>query len=92
MDPKKQINKPNQDVHVWRMNGDNNGENNDRNNGGGSLILVLLRGYIPSLLFKTLVHFYLSSHFFFSFEVPSTCSFLFPHIFFLFFLSTHLLR
>ena len=47
MDPKKQINKSNQDVHVWRMNGDNNGE---------SLILLfaLLRGYIPFLLFVTL--------------------------------------
>jgi len=36
MDPKKQINKPNQDVDVWRMNGD------DGDNKGGSLILLLL--------------------------------------------------
>ena len=33
MDPEEQVNKSNQDVHVWRMNGDNNGE---------SLILLML--------------------------------------------------
>jgi len=27
MDPEEQVNKSNQDVHVWRMNGDN-GESN----------------------------------------------------------------
>ena len=41
MDPEKQVNKSNQDVHVWRMNvyGDDgdNGENN-----GESLTLRLL--------------------------------------------------
>ena len=36
MDPEEQVNKSNQDVHVWRMNGDN-GENNSE-----SLILLLL--------------------------------------------------
>ena len=36
MDPEEHVNKSNQDVHVWRMNGDN-GENN-----GESLILLLL--------------------------------------------------
>ena len=36
MDPEEQVNKSNQDVHVWRINGDN-GENN-----GESLILLLL--------------------------------------------------
>ena len=36
MDPKKQVNKSNQDVHVWRMNGD------DGDNNGESLILFLL--------------------------------------------------
>ena len=36
MDLEEQFNKSNQDVHVWRMNGDN-GENN-----GESLILLLL--------------------------------------------------
>ena len=36
MDPEEQVNKSDQDVHVWRMNGDN-GENN-----GESLILLLL--------------------------------------------------
>jgi len=36
MDTEEQVNKSNQDVHVWRMNGDN-GENN-----GESLILLLL--------------------------------------------------
>jgi len=45
MDPKKQINKPNQDVHVWRMvygdDGDNNGE---------SLILLLLFEGIQTFL------------------------------------------
>ena len=38
MDPKKQVNKSNHDVHVWRMSDDgDNGENN-----GESLILLLL--------------------------------------------------
>jgi len=36
IDPEEQVNKSNQDVHVWRMNGDN-GENNSE-----SLILLLL--------------------------------------------------
>ena len=36
MDPEEQVNKSNQYVHVWRMNGDN-GENN-----GESIILLLL--------------------------------------------------
>jgi len=36
MDLEGQVNKSNQDVHVWQMNGDN-GENNDE-----SLILLLL--------------------------------------------------
>ena len=36
MDPEKQVNKSNQDVIVWRINGDN-GENNTE-----SLILLLL--------------------------------------------------
>ena len=36
MDLEKQVNKSNQDVHVWRMNGD------DGDNNGGSLILLLL--------------------------------------------------
>ena len=36
----------------------------------------------PRILLRTLVHFYLSSHsFFFFFEVPGTCPFLFPRIF-----------
>ena len=36
MDLEEQVNKSNQDVHVWRMNGDN-GENN-----GEILILLML--------------------------------------------------
>ena len=36
MDPEKQVNKSNQDVHVWRMYGDG-GDNN-----GESLILLVL--------------------------------------------------
>ena len=40
MDPEEQVNKSNQDVHVWRMNGDNNGDDGDNN--GESLILRLL--------------------------------------------------
>ena len=39
MDPKKQINKSNQDVHVWRMNGVCG---DDGDNKGESLILLLL--------------------------------------------------
>ena len=38
MDRKKQINKSNQDVHVWRMNDDGD----DGDNNCGSLILLLL--------------------------------------------------
>ena len=38
MDPEKQVNKSNQDVHVWRMNGDGD----DGDNNGESLILLLL--------------------------------------------------
>ena len=50
--------------------------------------------FVPLILLRTLVHFYLSSHsfsfcpflplvslFFFFFEVPGTCPFLFPRIF-----------
>ena len=38
--------------------------------------------FVPLILLRTLVHFYLSSHSFsFFFEVPSTCPFLFPRIF-----------
>ena len=39
--------------------------------------------FVPLILLRTLVHFYLSSHFFLSFfsEVPGTCPFLFPRIF-----------
>ena len=40
MDPEEQVNKSNQDVHVWQMNGDNNGDDGDNN--GESLILRLL--------------------------------------------------
>ena len=40
MDPEDQVNKSNQDMHVWRMNGDNNGDDGDNN--GESLILHLL--------------------------------------------------
>ena len=39
MDPEKQVNKSNQDVHVWRMKGDNG---DDGDNNGESLILLLL--------------------------------------------------
>jgi len=46
MDPEEQVNKSNQDVHMWRMNG-YNGENN-----GQSLILLLL-GSIPEYRFST---------------------------------------
>ena len=35
MDPEEQVNKSNQDVHVWRMNGDN-GDDSE------SLILLML--------------------------------------------------
>ena len=38
MDPEKQVNKSNQDVHVWRMNG----AWNDGDNNGESLILLVL--------------------------------------------------
>ena len=38
--------------------------------------------FVPLILLRTLVHFYLSSHSFsFFFEVPGTCPFLFPRIF-----------
>jgi len=36
MDLEKQVNKSNQDVHVWRVNGD------DGDNNGENLILLLL--------------------------------------------------
>ena len=36
MDPEEQVNKLNQDMHVWRMNGD------DGDNNGESLILLML--------------------------------------------------
>ena len=39
MDPEEQVNKSNQDMHVWRMNGDNG---DDGENNGESLILPLL--------------------------------------------------
>ena len=41
MDPEEQVNKSNQDVHVWRMNGYNNGE---------SLILLVLSWGIHTFL------------------------------------------
>ena len=41
MDPEEQVNKSNQDVHVWRMNGGNNGE---------SLILLMLLWGIHTFL------------------------------------------
>ena len=38
--------------------------------------------FVPLILLRTFVHFYLSSHSFcFFFEVPGTCPFLFPRIF-----------
>ena len=37
--------------------------------------------FVPLILLRTLVYFYLSSHFFFFFEVPGTCPFLFPRVF-----------
>ena len=39
MDPEEQVNKSNQDVHVWRLNGVH-GDDDDNN--GESLILLLL--------------------------------------------------
>jgi len=41
MDPEKQVNKSNQDVHVWQMNGVGDDGDNGENN-GQSLILLLL--------------------------------------------------
>ena len=40
MDLEEQVNKSNQDVHVWRMNGDN-GESDGDNNGESLILLVL---------------------------------------------------
>ena len=43
MDPEEQVNKSNQDVDVWRMNGDN-GESNGDNYGESLILLVLFWG------------------------------------------------
>jgi len=64
----------------WMVYGDD-GDNNGGNNGGGSLILLLLFWgvtYVPCFL--KLYDENEMLFFFFSFEVPSTCSFLFPRI------------
>ena len=80
----------------WMVYGDD-GDNNGENNGGGSLILLLLfwgDTYLPC--FWNFMRRMRCSSFFFSFKVPSTCSFLFPRIFYFLFLfffqSIHLLR
>ena len=61
MDLKKQINKSNQDVHVWRMNGVWWWQWWKSNS-----TFALLRGYIPFLLFETLWGEWDSLLFFFS--------------------------
>ena len=47
-------------------------------------------GYlVPLILLSNTCPFYLSSHFFFSFEVPGTCPFLFPRIFIYIYIWEH---